>query len=74
MISKKVVDCAQGHVVSICKCALPGWYEFTRVEKPLVKVPQVREELAGDHVELLCERAAEVSNILMYGPFVAVLR
>ena len=53
---------------------MPRWYEFTRVEKPLVKVPQVREELAGDHVELLRERAAEVSNILMYDPFMAVLR
>ena len=52
---------------------MPRWYEFTRVEKPLVKVPQVREELMVDHVELLCKRAAEVSNILMYGPFVAVL-
>ena len=65
MIAKKVVDCAQGHVVGVCKRALSGGDELTRVEKPLVKVPQVREELAGDHVELLCERAAEVSNILM---------
>ena len=74
MIAEEVVDCAQGHVVSICKRAVPGWYEFTRVEKPLVKVPQFREELSVDPVELLCERAAEVSNILMYGPFMSVLR
>ena len=74
MISKEVVDFAQGHVVGICKCALPRRDELTRVEKPLVEVTQVREKLAGDHVKLLCERATEVSNILMYSPFVAVLR
>ena len=68
------MDYAQGHVVSICKRALSGGDELTRVEKPLVKVPQVREELSVDLVELLCERATEVSNILMFGPFVAVLR
>ena len=69
MISKEVVDCAQGHVEGVCKRALSRWDE-----KPLVKVPQVREKLSVDPVVLLCERAAEVSNILMYGPFMAVLR
>ena len=40
----------------------------------MVEVPQVREKLSVDFVELLGERAAEVSNLLMNGPFMAVLR
>ena len=68
------MDCTQGHVVGVCKRALSRWDELTRVEKPLVEVPQVREELSVDFVELLGERTAEVSNILMNGPFMAVLR
>ena len=60
-------------MVGVCKRALSGGDELTRVEKPLVEVPQVREELSVDCVELLGERAAEVSNILMNGPFMAVL-
>ena len=67
------MDRAQGHVVCVGKSALARWDELTRVEKPLVEVPQIREELSVDSIELLCEGAAEVSNILMYCPFVAVL-
>ena len=74
MIAKKVVDCAQGHVVGVSKRAVSGGDELTGVEKPLTEVPQVREELTVDCVELLGERAAEVSDILMNGLFMAVWR
>ena len=60
-----------------CRCMqtrLVGRDELTRVEKPLVEVPQVREELSVNFVELLGERAAKVSNVLMNSPFMAVLR
>ena len=74
MIAKKMVDCAQDHVVGVSKRAVSGGDELTGVEKPLVEVSQVREELSVDCVELLGERAAEVSNILMDGSFMAVWR
>ena len=68
------MDCAQCHVVCVGKCALARWDELTRVEEQLIEFPQVREELSVDSVELLCEGPAEVSDILMYCPFMAVLR
>ena len=35
-VPKEIVYGAQGHVVDICKGALPGEYEFARVEEALV--------------------------------------
>ena len=61
------MNCAQGHVVCVGKCALAEWDELTRFETSLVEDPQVREELSVNSIELLCEGAAEVSD-----PFMAV--
>jgi hypothetical protein len=42
-------------------------------EKPAIEVPEVREELAIGCVELLGEGAADVPDVLVDGPFMAVV-